>query len=150
MNAELRRLCEQEPDLAAAREFIDVTADIYNQQYLDISVTFRNNEIWKKRLPITRSQIEMSSEMSDKALEDQVTTTMRKHLDLVAQMHFARLEQMFPKSIDTVTMGYDPAKDQKLVIVKFKNGHVAQGPESEAKTDVFHARCAMLYDLPPI
>lgn len=150
MNAELRRMAEREPDVAAAHEHLDTTADIYNQQYLKIAVTFKGKEVWAKQIPITRSQIEFRSEMADKEFESKITNTMRSHLNLVAQMHHARLEKMFPNSIQEVTMGYDPQKAEKTIHVKFKNGHVAEGPECEAKQEIFHARCAMLYDLPPL
>jgi len=114
-----------------------------------MNVEFRGKVIWRGSVAVPGLTSD-GVHMPDEGLRDAVSNTMKAHLDLVAQMHFARLEQMFPKSIDTVTMGYDPQKDRKLIIVKFKNGHVAQGPESEAKTELFHARCAMLYDLPPI
>jgi len=150
MNAEMRRIAKNEPDVAAIMDHLDVTADIQNQQYLTLAVTFMNKQIWKKQLPITRSQIEYREQMSDSKLESTITNTMRNHLNLVAQMHHAWLDKHFPNSIAEVTMGYDPQKAQKTIHVRFKNGHVAEGPENEAKQDIFLARCTMLYDLPPI
>lgn len=150
MNAELRRVAKREPEVAAIMEHLDVTADIQNTQYLTLAVTFMNKQIWKKQVPITRNQIEYREHMSDDKLEQTVTNTMRNHLNLVAQMHHARLDKHFPNSIAEVTMGYDPQKAQKTISVRFKNGHVADGPEAEAKSEFFLAKCTMLYDLPPI
>lgn len=127
----------------------DVTADYVNgRQQVAVSVLFQNKVIWSKEFGLSADEVERT--MSDLELEQTISRTLKGHLNLIAEMHKARLEQMFPKSIDNVVMGYDPAKDIKTISVKFKNGHVAHGPESEARTELFHARCAMLYDLPPI
>ena len=88
--------------------------------------------------------------MSSDALQERVSGAMRANLSLVAQMHFARLEQLFPRAILDVQIGYDPELRVKTIRVAFRNGHVAEGPETEAKSDVFTARCVMLHDLPPL
>lgn len=130
-------------------EHADVTADYVNgRNEVMVKLLFQNKEIWEKRIAITADQVERT--MDDEDLEKTISRTLRAHLNIVAQMHFARLELLFPKSIAEVTMGYDSRLAVKTIHVKFKNGHVAEGPESEAKTELFHARCAMLYDLPPI
>jgi hypothetical protein len=130
-------------------EFAEITADYVNcRQMIRIALAFKGNELWVRTLPMSASQVEF--QMTDKEFADKITTTMRSHLNLVAQMHYARLEPMFPGSIAEVTMGYRHDIAQKTVHVKFKNGHIAEGPEHEAKSELFFARCAMLYDLPPI
>lgn len=146
---QLRELAK-ELDGEYALEHFDITFDEYaGPDKVKMNVEFRGNVIWRGLVPVNGLSSDGVS-MADNELRDTVSNTMKAHLNLVAQMHFARLEQMFPKSIDSVHMGYDPAKDRKMLHVKFKNGHVASGPESEAKSELFHARCAMLYDLPPI
>jgi hypothetical protein len=132
-------------------EHAEITADyIKGRQSIRIALSFKGSELWVRELPMTATQVELSSVMSDKSFEEKITTTMRSHLNLVAQMHYARLEPMFPNSIQEVTMDYDIETNTKLVRVKFKNGHVADGPEHEAKSEFFLAKCTMLYDLPPI
>jgi hypothetical protein len=151
LNQELQRLTLQEPEGKDFLEHAEITADYVNgRQAVGIILSYRNRQVWRRLLPISANQVEFSSNMSDEKLYNTITDTMRKHLNLVAQMHFARLDPMFPNSIDEVSMGYDPTTNSKTVQVKFKNGHVAEGPESEAKLDIFLARCAMLYDLPPL
>lgn len=132
-------------------EHADLTADYVNgRQGIKVSLLFRNKPIWTRILPISANQVEIPSQMSDEKFEQTISNTMRSHLNLVAQMHFARLDQMFPNSIAEVTMGYSPERAEKTIIVKFKNGHVADGPEAESKSEFFLAKCTMLYDLPPI
>lgn len=148
---ELRKRSLEEPEGALFLDHAEITADyIKHRQAVGVELSYRGKVIWRKELPITANDVEFASKMSDKDLMETVTSTMRKHLNLIAQMHFARLEPMFPNSIDEVTMGFDPKSNTKTIHVKFKNGHVAEGPESEAKQDIFLARCAMLYDLPPL
>ena len=106
-----------------------------------------NKVVWKREIPISEYDV---LTMKDDRFEEIITAAMRANLSLVAQMHFARLDQMFPKAIKDVRMNYDPDKRTKVVVVEFKNGHVAEAPEAEVNTDLFTARCAMLYDLPPI
>lgn len=132
-----------------ALEHFDVTFDHGHAETVVMQIEFKGAVVWKRSFNVKGLSTD-GVHIGDDALRDAVTNTMKAHLNLVAQMHFARLDQMFPKSISEVTMGYDIEKDQKLVIVAFKNGHKAIGPEHEAKTELFHARCAMLYDLPPI
>lgn len=115
-----------------------------------MGVEFKGNQIWKRMVPINGLTAGNGVDMSDEELRDKVTNTMRSHLNLVAQMHHARLDKLFPGSIQEVTMGYSPEKALKTIHVKFKNGHMAEGPEHEAKQDIFLARCTMLYNLPPI
>jgi hypothetical protein len=148
---ELRKQSLVHPEGILFLDNAEITADyIKHRQAVGVTLSYRGKMIWKREIPVTANEVEFSSQMSDKDLIDQVTSTMRKHLNLVAQMHFARLEPMFPNSIEEVTMGFNPDTHTKTIHVKFKNGHVAEGPESEAKQDIFLARCAMLYDLPPL
>lgn len=132
-------------------EHADITCDyIDGRTGIRVALSFKGNELWVRKLSLSATQVEFGSTMSDKKFEETITTTMRNHLNLVAQMHYARLEPMFPNSIAEVTMGFDMDSHEKTVIVKFKNGHVADGPEREAKSEFFLAKCTMLYDLPPI
>jgi len=133
-------------------EHADITADyIKGRSCVRIQLLFKNKPIWIRELAMSANQIELrEGGMTDEKFESTITNTMRSHLNLVAQMHFARLDQLFPNSIAEVTMGFDPTTNTKTLNVKFKNGHVADGPEAEAKGEFFLAKCAMLYDLPPI
>lgn len=152
LNTELVRAAKAEgPEAQFLLDHAEITVDyIKRREALRIALSFKGSELWVRELPMTAMQVELQSVMSDKSFEEKITTTMRSHLNLVAQMHYARLEPMFPESIAEVTMGFDPETHTKLVCVKFKNGHVADGPEHEAKSDFFLAKCTMLYDLPPI
>jgi hypothetical protein len=140
----------RELDGEYALEHFDVCMDQLMDGYVMMTVEFRGNQIWKQRIHVKGLTAGNGVDMADEKLRDTVTTTMRSHLNLVAQMHHARLDKMFPGAIQDVTMGYNPEKAQKTIHVKFKNGHVAEGPEFEAKQDIFLARCMMLYNLPPI
>lgn len=133
-----------------ALDHFDVTVDQSKDGFATIAVEFKGNRIWKKHMAVRGLTASMGTELNDDELRKTVTNTMRGHLSLVAQMHHARLEQMFPGCIQEVTMGFDLEKALKTIHVRFKNGHVAEGPEHEAKQDIFLARCAMLYNLPPI
>lgn len=148
---ELRKRSLEEPEGARFLDHAEITADyIKHRQAVGVELSYRGTVIWRRELPLTANDVEIASAMSDQQVIETVTGTMRKHLNLIAQMHFARLEPMFPGSIDEVTMGFDPKTNTKTIHVKFKNGHVAEGPEGEAKDEIFLARCAMLYDLPPL
>jgi hypothetical protein len=141
----------RELDGEYALEHFDVTIDqARNDGFVIVAVEFRGNQIWKKQMEVRGLTAGNGSDMSDDKLREVVTNTMRSHLNLVAQMHHARLDKLFPGSIQDVTMGYEPHRALKTIHVKFKNGHVAEGPEHEAKQDIFLARCMMLYNLPPI
>lgn len=132
-------------------EYAEITADyIKGRQSIRVALSFKGNELWVRELPMSATQVEFRTQMDDKEFESKITTTMRNHLNLVAQMHYARLEPMFPGSIQEVTMGFDMETNEKTICVKFKNGHVADGPERESKSEFFLAKCTMLYDLPPI
>ncbi len=84
------------------------------------------------------------------SLEEKATHVARQNLSLVAQMHWARLDRLFPKSIRNVELERREVDLNHRLIVTFKNGHVADCLESEAKDDLFTARCTMLYNLPPL
>lgn len=140
----------RELDGEYALEHFDVTFDQYRDDYVIMAVEFHWEQIWKKQVHVRGLTAGGGVDMSDDELRDVVTTTMRSHLNLVAQIHHARLDKLFPGSIQEITMGYDPEKAQKTLHVKFRNGHSAEGPEFEAKQDIFLARCMMLYNLPPI
>lgn len=147
---ELLRELVRELDGEYALELFDVTVDQHKDGYATMAIEFKGNQIWRKHMHVAGLTAGGGCDMSDEKLRETVSNTMRSHLSLVAQMHHARLEQMFPGSIQEVTMGYDMEKALKTIHVKFKNGHMAEGPEFEAKQDIFLARCAMLYNLPPI
>lgn len=83
-------------------------------------------------------------------IEKTVTHVARQNLSLVAQMHWARLDRLFPKSIRNVELERREVDLNHRLVVTFKNGHVADCLESEAKDDLFTARCTMLYNLPPL
>jgi hypothetical protein len=154
---ELRRAAAAEgPDGVYFLEHADITADyIDGQEAIRVGLSYRNKEIWARKIPMSRYQVEGvkysgKPAVTDDKFRETISNTMRAHLNLVAQLHYARLAQVFPDSIADVALSYDPETMQKTLCVKFKNGHVAEGPESEAKSEVFLARCAMLYDLPSI
>jgi hypothetical protein len=133
-----------------ALDYFEIMFNQSHDGFAEMVVEFRGKRIFQKQIAIRGLTASNGVDMSDDDLRSVVTNTMRSHLNLVAQMHFARLEPMFPGSIAEVTMGFSPATHQKTVAVKFKNGHIAEGPEHEVKSDLFLARCIMLYDLPPI
>ncbi len=124
-----------------------ITAD-YVGSGVQLEIVFLNFYLFRRILPLTIYMVE--NEMSRADVENTVTTTMAAHLNLMTQMHFARLAHMFPRSIAQVTTEHDAEKNIDLLVVEFRNGHKAVGPVSEAKTELFHARCAMLYDLPQL
>lgn len=113
-----------------------------------VRIWFNCEEVWSRSISVSGLYDEFR--MDDKELRQVISETMKAHLDLAAQLHFARLSQKFPSAITNVSMAYDATTNTKMIQVLFKNGHKAIGPESEAKSEVFLARCAMLYDLPPI
>lgn len=149
--AEIRRIAKEEGDDGMRMmEHLDLTADVNNgRDLLEIAVEFKKEVIWRSRVPITRANIDFESSMSNKELQDTLSVHMRKQLSLVAQLHHARLDKLFPGAISGVRLGYIPATAEKIIIVTFKNGHEAEATETESKTDLFTARCLMLYDLPP-
>jgi hypothetical protein len=73
---------------------------------------------------------------------------MEAYFRLAGQVHHAYFEARFPRSIEQVCIGYDSRSATKMIWVKFANGHVAEGPEAQARTDFFIAKCIMLHDLP--
>ena len=147
--AELRAIAIAEGDDALRMmDFLDITADYKGNGKVELVIEFNKEVIWRNRLPISRTNVDVPSTMTDEKLQSTLSVHMRKQLSLVSQMHHARLDKLFPNSIKEVKLGYDPAKAEKLVIVIFKNGHTAEACEAESKTDLFTARCAMLYDLP--
>lgn len=83
-------------------------------------------------------------------LEEKVTHVARQNLSLVAQMHWARLDRLFPKSIKVVDIERNEQSLNHKLLVRFKNGHTAECYEKDAKDDLFTAQCAMLYNLPPL
>lgn len=88
--------------------------------------------------------------MSDGELENRVSAVMRNNLSILGQLHYVHLHKLFPHAIRDVQVEYDVTQDLKVVKVLFKNGHIAEAPEHESKTDLFIARCSMLFDLPPL
>jgi hypothetical protein len=82
--------------------------------------------------------------------EKRVSHVARQNLSLVAQMHWARLDRMFPKAIKNCELERNLDTMRHRLIVTFRNGHVADCFEDEAKDDLFTAKCIMLYDLPPL
>ncbi len=85
-----------------------------------------------------------------RGLAEAVTHVARQNLSLVAQMHWARLNNLFPNSIKDVQLERNMATLDHKLIVKFRNGHEAECLEKEAQDDLFTARCSMLYNLPTI
>jgi hypothetical protein len=136
-----------EVDRAEVLNNAQITAD-YVGSGVELEIVFMNFYLFKRVLPLTIYMVE--NEMGREDVEKTVTTTMAAHLNLMTQMHFARLAHMFPRSIAHVSTEYDHRSAQDMLIVEFRNGHKAIGPVSEAKTELFHARCAMLYDLPEL
>lgn len=83
-------------------------------------------------------------------LDAELTPFMKKNLSLAAQLLHARLDKQFPNAIQRVETEHVPSTCTKNFKVVFKNGHFAETPEHESKSDLFLARCMMLYDLPPL
>lgn len=152
----IRRLADEVRDIAAREELdpkevidnIDVSADFIGfGDGMRIEVAYRGRKAWGRVFPITGEKL---YNMTDEAFDKAVTNTMRQQLSLVAQMHYARLDKIFPGFIKDVTSTYNSELATKIIKVLFHNGHVAEAPEGEAKSDLFTAKCSMLYDLPPI
>lgn len=112
------------------------------------STTFRIAVEFNREL-VKRFDIHVSYKDNTETLMEKINLVMQGNLSLVGQMHFVRLHKVFPNSIRDVTVVYNADKHEKIIHVEFKNGHVAEAPEAEAKTDLFIARCSMLFDLPP-
>ncbi len=89
-------------------------------------------------------------EKSSTELDAELTPFMRQNLSLAAQLIHARLDKIFPNAIQRVETEFSQATLTKRFKIIFKNGHVAETPEHESKSDLFIAQCMMLYDLPPL
>lgn len=126
----------------------DITVDFRkNRSVLLCAVTYRQHPIWERTIPMSE---EMMSQLTDDQFEKTISNAMRGTLSLAGQLAQVRLEKMFPESIKTVLVTYDPQRAEKVFQVIFKNGHMAEEFESELWGDVFKAKCTMLYDLPPL
>ena len=136
---------------AYALDHFEVTVDQVHSggQYVLLRIWFMHRPIWEQRLHVPGLNAGYVT-TQDQTLANIVTHVMKEHLDLVAQMHHAWLDRQFPNSIKEVRMERNLETDTKMICVIFKNGHKAIGPESDVKKDIFLARCAMIYDLPPI
>lgn len=126
----------------------DVSADYTGScEGIIVQVAYRGRTVWGRTFAINQENL---GKMTDEAFDKAVTHTMKQQLSLTAQIHFARLDRIFPGSIKDVTSTYNSELATKIIKVLFHNGHVAEAPEGEAKSDLFTAKCSMLYDLPPI
>lgn len=142
---ELGRIAEKEG--AEAEEMlrhcqITVDNDFRDSTFL-VRIEFRGQVFKQFKADLYRMK-------EQKEIADVAGVAMRGNISLVGQMHFVRLDQLFPRSIKDVEVTYDPECNLKIIKVIFKNGHVAEAPEHEAKTDLFTAKCSMLFDLPPL
>lgn len=147
--AELRKIAEREgPEGQFLLEQSEFCVDLHTGMAV-LSLQFGRNVVWKQQLPFSKGQID-NGQVTAEAMEASVVMAMRKTLSLAGQAEHARLNLQFPKAIERVEVEYMPDIAQKNFKVFFKNGHVAEGSESEIRTDYFLARCAMIYDLPPL
>lgn len=146
---ELRRIAEQEgPEGRYLLEQAEFCVDAHGGNVV-LSLQFGREVVWKSTLPISRAQIDDGA-MPSAEMEQHAVAAMRKSLSVVGQYEHARLNKYFPKSIDRVEVNYDANANEKTFKVHFKNGHVAEGTQSEMSSDYFMARCTMIYDLPPL
>lgn len=130
---------------------VEFTADHRNRVGVLLQMWHNRNVVWSHSLPDRLSDaIDTPSIMTDGEFKTTISKAMRDHLNIVSQMHLARLEQMFPRAIKDVELGYDVTRGVKTLVVKFKNGHEADCDEGQAKSQEFLAKCTMLYDLPAI
>lgn len=150
LNEELRKIAEDEgPDGMLMLEHTEFVIDYGTMDAaLRVAMEYRGQRVWQAELDMSREQMDRG--MVDELFKKNITSAMRGTLSLVGQMHHARLDKLFPKSIKEVKVSYDPEKARKVVNVHFHNGHVASADEMEAKTELFTARCSLLYDLPPL
>lgn len=146
---ELRKIAEREgPEGVYLLERAEFTVD-YAGSDIVLALQFGRDVVWKQRLSIKRYDIE-ENKISVTEMEQRIVDTMRKSLSVVGMAEHARLDAQFKKSIERVEVEYRPDIHEKNFKVFFKNGHVAEGTESEIRTDYFMARCTMIYDLPPL
>lgn len=147
--AELRRVAEREgPEGAALLDMSEFCLDTHTGHAV-LSLWFARDKVWEQRLPISKGQLDGGA-ISIEEAEKCVLQVMRDTLSLVGQKEHTRLNARFPKSIVRVEVEYMMATRERNFTVFFKNGHIAEGTESEIHTDHFLARCAMIYDLPPL
>lgn len=149
--AELREIAKKEgPDGELLMYQCEFTADYAAGGSVLLQLQFGRDVVWKQQITgITRTQIEMGMTYTDMAVK--VTEAMRKTISLVGQVEHARLNQEFPQSIARVEVEYIPAQADYQYRVFFRNGHIAEAiGKREVRDDLFKARCAMIYDLPPL
>lgn len=112
---------------------------LQHEETYKIKVELYGEKIWSMEIPVT------------KVMEDDpqiLTKAMFQTLNIAAQVFRARLAKHFPKHIKSVDMAYSASIRERIVTVTFKNGYTTSAPESEALSDLFVARCGMMYDLP--
>lgn len=146
--AELKAIAEREgPEAIAAVPYFEITVDHESaQQVMRVQIEIHKTCVYQFRLAVSS----IYEAMSDGELENRVSAVMRNNLSILGQLHYVRLHKLFPHAIRDVQVEYDATQDLKVVKVLFKNGHIAEAPEHESKTDLFIARCSMLFDLPPL
>jgi hypothetical protein len=146
---ELRQIAAREgPEGALMLRDAEVTVDFTNNRTaLVAKVYYRGLEIWNRRIGVSEDDMMV---LKDDVLVEKISDAMRGTLTLAGQVQHAKLEKLFPGAIKNVIVTYDAEKHEKVYQVIFKNGHMAEGLESEMKTELFMARCTMLYDLPAL
>lgn len=149
MNSTIKEIAEREgPQATEMLRFIDCSADFRNgNQFVLMSLVYRQNQFWERKIKMSESDMYT---MKEDFFVNTISDAMRGTLSLAGQIEQTRLEKMFPNSIKNVLVTYDHQKAEKVFQVVFKNGHMAEGYESEVHTDYFSAKCTMLYDLPPL
>lgn len=149
---EFKRIAASEPVAGAFfMDSVGFTADyIKSRQKVLVQMFYKNKSVWRCEMALSAAQVELKGIMDDDAFTETITKTMRDHLNIVSQMHYARLDAQFPNSIRDVCLEYDMARAVRKVAVRFKNGHIAECDEAQIKTEEFLARCMMLYDLPAL
>lgn len=149
MNSEVKSIAAKEgPEAVGMMRYIDCTADFRtNYNYLTLGVTYQQGQIWMRKLKMAEHDL---FSMNEDGFVKTISEAMRGTLSLAGQIEQARLEKLFPGSIKNVLVTYDQERKEKAFQVVFKNGHMAEGYESEVRSDFFTAKCTMLYDLPAL
>ena len=146
---ELHRIAQYEGVPDAAKD-MDISVDwIFGRDQIRVQIVSRGTRkfLWSYIFRVSEWDLD---HMDEDTFDVRITEAMRANLSIVGQMHHAWLDQHFPRRIKKVTVHYRGKSKLKMIHVEFMNGHIAEGPEIEIKTDLFLARCCMLYDLPSL
>ena len=147
--AELNRLARKEgPDGLALLSRCEFTADFEKGKgRCRIHLQIGREVVWTGYASVTEDDVQF---LADEELVKRVLTPIRDSMSLVGLEVHAAVDRLFPKSVRKVDVEYSVEQAERKFAVLFQNGHVAEVMESELRTEIFVARCSMLYDLPPL